>query len=115
MHLPGPRSVSSLAVRSQSFALRLEMYTLAPAATKPEEIMPPIPLAPPVTSTTFPETSNSCFVSMMRRSAEVQLHVMGLRGEARSKFVARKEIGGNGCQVILLDVQIQTAQWYHLI
>jgi len=48
-----PLAVSSAATFSQDFASRDEMYTRAPLATYPDEIMCPIPFAPPVTRTTL--------------------------------------------------------------
>lgn len=49
-----PRAFNSLHACSQALASREEMYTFAPFATKPSEIIRPIPLAPPVTRTTLP-------------------------------------------------------------
>ena len=46
-----PRAFNSLHACSQALASRDEIYTFAPFATKPSEIIRPIPLAPPVTRT----------------------------------------------------------------
>ena len=48
-----PRAFNSLQACSQALASREEIYTFAPLATNPSEIMRPIPLAPPVTKTTL--------------------------------------------------------------
>lgn len=48
-----PRAFNSLQAFSQALISREEMYTLAPFVTYPSDIMRPIPLAPPVTSTTL--------------------------------------------------------------
>src|SRR3954453_12585070 len=55
MHVPTLES--SAATSSQTSALRLEMYTLAPASTKPRAIISPIPRLPPVTRAVLPEMS----------------------------------------------------------
>ena len=43
---------------SQTSALRDEMYTLAPASTKPRAIINPMPRLPPVTSAVLPSMEN---------------------------------------------------------
>jgi hypothetical protein len=48
-----PSAFSSLQACSHALASLDEMYTLAPFATNPSDIMRPIPLAPPVTKTTL--------------------------------------------------------------
>src|SRR6185436_21130082 len=58
-----PCDESSAATRSQTSALREEMYTFAPASTKPRAIMSPIPREPPVTSVTLPATENRSFMA----------------------------------------------------
>lgn len=50
---PFPNALSSLQACSHAAASREAMYTRAPLAAKPSEIMRPMPLAPPVTRTTL--------------------------------------------------------------
>src|SRR5271168_852295 len=54
MHVP--LAVSSAATSATASALRDEMYTVAPASTKPSAIILPIPRVPPVTSAVLPAT-----------------------------------------------------------
>ena len=49
---------SSAATCSQTSALRDEMYTVAPASTKPSAIIRPMPRLPPVTSAVLPAMEN---------------------------------------------------------
>jgi hypothetical protein len=48
-----PKAFNSLQACSQALASLDEIYTRAPFATKPSEIMRPMPFAPPVTRTTL--------------------------------------------------------------
>ena len=48
-----PRAFNSLQAFSHAFTSRDEMYTLAPFATNPSDIIRPMPFAPPVTKTTL--------------------------------------------------------------
>ena len=56
---PECNSDNSLAFSIKAASFLAVMYTLTPFARKPEAIISPIPLDPPVTIATFPETSNS--------------------------------------------------------
>src|SRR5438445_6343188 len=63
---------SSAATWSHTSALREEMYTFAPASTKPRAIMSPMPREPPVTRATLPSMEKRFDIggTMPRRRAE---------------------------------------------
>ena len=52
-----------MATRSHTSALRDEMYTLAPASTKPRAIIRPMPRDPPVTTAVLPSMEKSSLVT----------------------------------------------------
>ena len=58
-------SDSSFAFSIRGGAFLAEIYTLAPLARKPAVIISPIPLDPPVTTTTFPVTLNKLLISII--------------------------------------------------
>lgn len=60
-----PMAFSSSQAFSQLFASREDIYTFAPFATKPSEIMRPTPLPPPVTRTTLPLTEKREEISIV--------------------------------------------------
>jgi hypothetical protein len=61
MAIAEPLFESAAATSSQASRLRDEMYTRAPASTKPRAILSPIPLEPPVTTATLPSIENRSF------------------------------------------------------
>ena len=62
IHSPPYSFVSRSAVASQTSAFLELIYTFAPLAKKPEAIISPIPLEPPVTSATLPFIENKSFI-----------------------------------------------------
>ena len=58
-----PDSDSSAATSSQTSALRDEMYTFAPASTKPRAIIRPMPRDPPVTTAFLPAMEKRSLMS----------------------------------------------------
>ncbi len=65
IHSPLYFSESSFAFSIRGGAFLAEIYTLAPLAKNPAVIISPIPLDPPVTTTTFPLTLNKLLISII--------------------------------------------------
>ena len=86
MHVPAP--ASSAATRSQTSALREEMYTRAPASTNPRAIIRPMPREPPVTSAVLPATENRSCIGVSFSGAKDSRGAAG-KGRAVARVAGR--------------------------